>query len=185
MRSRHNRILFGIATLALGAAAATAQAGDRGRGNGYGHDRERDRAYAEVLRVEPIVERVRYTVPVEQCWDEERVTRRGPEKHAIVGALIGAAIGKHVGQVHGERTAGTLGGAVIGAAVGSEIGRDRGGRDVRRDVVRRCETRHEERWDHQVVAYRVDYVYRGRRDVTRLAYDPGRWVRLDDARRYG
>ncbi len=183
MRNKHNRVLTGLATLVLGTAAATAQAGDRGRG--HDHDRGRDRGYAEVLRVEPIVERVRYTVPVEHCWDEERVSRRGSQKHTIVGALIGAAIGKHVGQVHGERTAGTLGGAVIGAAVGSEIGRDRDGRDLRRELVRQCETRHEERWDRKVVAYRVDYVYRGRRDVTRLAYDPGRWVRLDDARRYG
>jgi uncharacterized protein YcfJ len=183
MGSKHN-VLFGLATLVLGAAAATANAGDRGRGHDHDRGRDRDRGYAEVLHVEPIVERVRYTVPVEQCWDEERVSRSGSQKSTIVGALIGAAIGKHVGQVHGERTAGTLGGAVIGAAVGSEVGRNRG-RDVRHEVVRHCETRHEERWDHQVVAYRVDYIYRGRREITRLAYDPGRWVRLDDARRYG
>lgn len=180
---RYNRILTGLATLALGAAAATAQAGDRGRGNAWGNDR--DRGYAEVLHVEPIVERVRYSVPVEQCWNEERIVNKGPAKHVIVGALIGAAIGKHVGQVAGERTAGTLGGAVIGAAVGNEIGRDRGDYRGRREAVQRCETRYEDRWDHQVVAYRVDYVYRGRRDVARLAYDPGRWVRIDDARRYG
>jgi uncharacterized protein YcfJ len=185
MNNTH-RILAGLTTLVLGAVAATAQAGDRGRGHGYGHDRQRDRGYAEVVHVEPIFERVRYTVPVEQCWDEERIVRKGPDRHVIVGALIGAAIGKHVGEVHGARGAGTLGGAVIGAAVGSEISRDRGDyRDARREVVQRCETRYEERWDHQVVAYRVDYVYRGRRDVTRLAYDPGRWVRLDDARGYG
>jgi uncharacterized protein YcfJ len=185
MHNKH-RILISLTTLVLGAAAATAQAGDRGRGNAYGHDRERDRGYAEVLHVEPVFERVRYTVPVEQCWDEERIVRKGADRHVIVGALIGAAIGKHVGQVNGLRGASTLGGAVIGAAVGNEISRDRGEyRDGRREVVRRCETRQEERWDRQVVAYQVDYVYRGRRDVTRLAYDPGRWVRLDDARRYG
>jgi uncharacterized protein YcfJ len=184
MRNTNHSILFGLATLVLGAAAATAQAGDRGRGHDHDRGRGRDRDYAEVLRVEPIVERVRYTVPVEQCWDEERVVRKSSNKSTIVGALIGAAIGKHVGQVHGERAAGTLGGAVIGAAVGSEVGRDRD-RGVRHELVRQCETRLEERWDRQVVAYRVDYIYRGRRDVTRLAYDPGRWVRLDDARRYG
>jgi uncharacterized protein YcfJ len=91
-----------------------------------------------------------------------------------------------VGEFHGDRAAGTVGGALIGAAVGSEIARDRGDyRDGRREVVRRCETREEERWDHQVVAYRVSYVYNGRRDVVRLAYDPGRWFRVDDARRHG
>jgi uncharacterized protein YcfJ len=180
----NNRILIALGALVLGGAAATAQAGDHNR-HRQERDRDRDR-YAEVVRVEPIVERVRYTVPVEQCWDEERIARSGPDHHVIVGALIGAAIGKHVGEIHGDRAAGVVGGALIGAGVGSSIARDRGDyRDGRREIVRHCQTRDEERWDHRVVAYRVSYVYNGRHDVARLAYDPGRWVRLDEARRYG
>jgi uncharacterized protein YcfJ len=171
-----------LIALICGAAAATAQAGDRNR-HRHDHDRGRDRGYAEVVYVEPIHERVRYTVPVEHCWNEERIVG-APSRHVIVGTLIGAAIGKHVGEVHGDRALGTVGGALIGAAVGGNIARDRGDyRDGRREVVRRCETRHEERWDRQVVAYRVSYVYKGRRDVVRLAYDPGRWYRVDDPRR--
>lgn len=172
-----------LIALILGTVAATAEAGDRNR-HRHDHDYGRDR-YAEVVRVEPILERVRYTVPVEHCWDEERIVG-APGRHVIVGTLIGAAIGKHVGDAHGDRALGTVGGALIGAAVGSNIARERGDyRDGRREVVRRCETRHEERWDRQVVAYRVSYVYKGRRDVVRLAYDPGRWYRVDDRHRHG
>jgi uncharacterized protein YcfJ len=165
-----------LITLVLGAAAATAQAGDRNRPR-HDHDRGRDRGYAEVVYVEPIHERVRYTVPVEHCWNEERIVN-APDRHVIVGTLIGAAIGNHVGEAHGDRALGTVGGALIGAAVGSNIARDRGDYRGRRELVRRCEVRHEERWDRQVVAYRVSYVYKGRRDVVRLAYDPGRWYRV-------
>lgn len=172
-----------LIALVLGTVAATAQAGDRNRQR-HDHDHGRDR-YAEVVRVEPILERVRYTVPVEHCRDEERIVS-APGRHVIVGTLIGAAIGRHVGAAHGDRALGTVGGALIGAAVGNNIARERGDyRDGRREVVRRCETRHEERWDRQVVAYRVSYVYKGRRDVVRLAYDPGRWYRLDDRHRHG
>jgi uncharacterized protein YcfJ len=174
-----------LIALVLGTAAAAAQAGDRNR-HRHDHDRGRDGGYAEVVYVEPIHERVRYTVPVEQCWDEERIVSSGPGRHLIVGTLIGAAIGKHVGDAHGDRALGTVGGALIGAAVGSNIARERGDyRDGRREVVRRCETRYEERWDRQVVAYRVSYVYKGRRDVVRLAYDPGRWYRVDERHRHG
>jgi uncharacterized protein YcfJ len=169
-----------LVALILGTMAATAGAGNRhDHDHGRGHDR-----YAEVVRVEPILERVRYTVPVEHCWDEERVVST-PSRHIIVGTLIGAAIGKHVGDAHGDRALGTVGGALIGATVGSNIARERGDYRGRREVVRRCETRHEEHWDQQVVAYRVSYVYKGRRDVVRLAYDPGRWYRVDDRRRHG
>jgi uncharacterized protein YcfJ len=182
----NKKILVTLGALALVAAAASAQAGDRGRHrDDHDHDRAR-RGYAEVVYVEPIHERVRYTVPVEQCWDEERIVSSAPARHVIVGTLIGAAIGKHVGDAHGDRALGTVGGALIGAAVGSNIARERGDyRDGRREVVRRCETRYEERWDRQVVAYRVSYVYRGRHDVVRLAYDPGRWYRVDDPHRHG
>lgn len=182
----NNRILIGLATVVLGAAAAGAQAGDRHR---HDHDRarghDRDRGYAEVLRVEPIVERVRYMVPVEHCWDEQRAYRTGPNGAAIAGGVAGAVIGNHIGR-DANRPVATIAGAVIGAAIGSQIDRDsRDHRRARHETVRRCETRHEERWDRRVVAYRVSYVYRGRHDVVRLAYDPGRRFRVDDVRRYG
>src|SRR5262249_30870466 len=119
------------------------------------------------------------------CWNEERAYRAGPNGAAIAGGVLGAAIGNNIGR--GEnRPVTTIAGAVIGATIGSQIDRNnRDHRGVRYETVRRCETRHEERWDRPGVAYRVSYVYRGRHDVVRLAYDPGRRFRIDDVRRYG
>jgi uncharacterized protein YcfJ len=173
-------------TLALG-ATALAHAGDyRGyddHGRGRDRDRDRDDRYARVVDVDPIIEHVRYSVPVERCWDEERVSRGGANSAAIVGGVVGAALGSHIGR-GADRPASTVAGAVIGAVVGSQVARnDRPA--ARREIVQRCETTYEERWDERVVGYRVAYQYRGRLDTTRLAYDPGRWVRIEDARRRG
>lgn len=177
----NKRILTALATLVLGVVAAGAQAGDR-HSRGRGHDHDHDRGYADVVRVEPIFQRVRYVVPVEHCWNEQVVYRSGPSGGAIIGGVLGAAVGSNIGR-RSDRPATTIAGAVIGAAIGSQVDRD--GRHVRHDTVRRCETRHEEHWDRQVVAYRVSYVYQGCHDVVQLAYDPGRRLRLDDARRRG
>jgi uncharacterized protein YcfJ len=191
----NNRILAGFAALVLGATALTAQAGDRGdrdydddRNGRYDrdwddhrHHRDHDRR-ARVVDVDPIYQRVRYTVPVEHCWDE-RARYRGDADRAgaaIVGGAVGAVIGHRIGE---GRDVATVAGAIAGAAIGSELAAD--GRKLRHGYVRRCEVRHEERFDRRVVAYRVTYVHRGRRDVARLAYDPGRYVEIADIRRRG
>ncbi len=36
----------------------------------------------------------------------------------------------------------------------------------------------EERFDERVAGYRVTYEYNGRRQVTQLPYDPGRYLRV-------
>ena len=78
------------------------------------------------------------------------------------------------------RTAATLGGAVIGAAVGNELSKSDSRRDrrPRYEQVERCRTAYEERFDERVAGYRVTYEYNGRRQVTQLAYDPGRYLRV-------
>lgn len=179
-------ILVAIATLALGVAASAAQAGSDHRGDRR-HDRDNDRGYARVVDVKPIYEQVRYRVPVQHCWDERREYRGrngGDAGAAIVGGVAGAMIGNAIGR--GEnRAAATVGGAVAGAIIASELADDGHRHRGRYEVVRRCETRHEERWDRRVAGYRVTYVYDGRRATTRLAYDPGKRLRLSDARRWG
>jgi uncharacterized protein YcfJ len=177
----NRKIIAAAATLALGLLAGGAQAGDRDhRDRGHGHGR----GYADVVQVDPVYERVRYVVPVEHCWNEEVAYRTASNGGAVVGGVIGAVVGSNIGRGD-DRPATTLIGAAIGAAIGNQVARDRDDRRVRYDIVRRCETRHEERWDRRVVAYRVTYVYRGRHDVVRLAYDPGRRLRVDDVRRRG
>jgi uncharacterized protein YcfJ len=184
----NHKILIGLTTtLALGAAAAAQAGHGHGNGNGYayGHDRG-DRDVARVVQVQPLVERVRYSVPVEECWDEQRVRRAGggSASGAIVGGVVGAMVGSTVG--HGDdRQVATVGGALLGAAIGSQVGDGRRDyRAPRREVRQRCEVHEETRWDERVVGYRVTYVYNGRRDVTRLSYDPGRYFRLADAREW-
>jgi uncharacterized protein YcfJ len=129
-----------------------------------------------------LYERVRYREPVQQCWIEERRGgyRSDPVGAAIVGGAMGAVIGSHISRGDG-RTAATLGGAVVGAALGSELARKdarQGYRDSGYGAVERCHTRHEVRYDERIVAYRVTYSYHGRRQVTRMAYDPGRYVQV-------
>jgi uncharacterized protein YcfJ len=180
----NNRIRIALTGLVLGTAAASAQAGDHHwRDEGYGH--ERDTRYARVVDVDPVFERVRYTVPEQNCWNEERAYAAGPSGAAVIGGAVGAVVGHNIGS-GADRPATTFAGALIGAVIGSQFARDeRDHRDLRRETVQRCETRLQEHWDRRVVAYRVTYEFRGRRDVVCLAYDPGGWLRMDDARRHG
>ena len=174
----NSRILAAGAALALAlsqAALADPGRGDRGRGRDWDSGRDSD-AYARVIGVEPVFERVRYSVPVEDCWVESRY-RGSPDKTsaAIVGGAVGALIGNNIGRGDGRRAA-TLGGAFVGAVLGSEAAR--GARGPRHEEVQRCQTRYEERFDERVAGYRVTYVYDGRRGVTRLPYEPGRYIRV-------
>lgn len=169
----NSRILVGITVLAFGAASLSAQAGPPGHKKGHGYDQ------ARVVKVEPMIERVRYSVPVQQCWNEERAyapARSDRTGAAIVGGAVGAIVGSAVGRGD-TRTVATLGGAALGAAVGSELAR-KDHRGPRYETVQHCRTRHEQRVEERVTAYRVTYVYNGRRETTRMSYDPGRYVRV-------
>jgi uncharacterized protein YcfJ len=176
-----NRILISAVALAITAASGSALA-DNGKHRGERDRGDRDVDYARVLQVEPMLERVRYTVPVEQCWTEERVHRESRPVNAgaaLFGGAIGAILGNTIGRGDDRRVA-TLGGAVVGAAIGNELGKGdrRDYREPRYEQVQQCRTRYEERFDERVAGYRVTYEYNGRRQVTQLAYDPGRYLRV-------
>ena len=174
----NSRILATGAAIALALSQAAVADHDHGRGRGErGWDRDRDDAYARVIDVQPLYEQVRYSVPVESCWVEGR--ERGYSDRtsaAIVGGAVGALIGNNIGRGEGRRAA-TVGGAFVGAVLGSEAAR-RYARGPRYEEVQRCQTRYEERFDERVAGYRVTYVYDGRRGVTRLPYEPGRYIRV-------
>ena len=84
------------------------------RAGGRGSD------YARVLDVTPLVERVRYSEPVEQCFEvarpERRVDRNGS---TVLGGVIGAVVGSQFGAGDGRRAA-TVAGALLGGAVGRD-----------------------------------------------------------------
>lgn len=172
----NSRILATGAALAL--ALSQAALADHGHGRGRDRDAGYDReTYARVIDVEPVYERFSRSVPVENCWVESR-ERGYPSRAsaAIAAGAVGALIGNQIGRGDGRRAA-TLGGAFLGAVLGSEASRhnDRG---PRYEEVQRCRTRYEEQFDERVAGYRVTYEYDGRRGVTRLPYEPGRYIRV-------
>lgn len=113
--------------------------------------------YADVVRVTQ--------VGSNDCRYDEGRERDSDTDGKIVGAIVGGLVGNQVGSGSG-RTVATVGGAVAGAAIGGKIDRnnDRGRRSDRG-----CAD----------TAYRVDYRWDGDVRSTRLAYHPGRSVRVN------
>jgi uncharacterized protein YcfJ len=146
-------------------------------------DRDGAYEYARVVDVQPLTTRVRVSTPQRDCWDETRVDDRynGPRTSAggaLLGAVIGGVIGHQIGSGRG-RDAATAAGAVIGAGIGHRQAERNADRPPPREyTVQRCDTRYSDHWEERVDAYRVTYVYNGRRQVTELPYRPGDRIRV-------
>ena len=125
-------------------------------------------AWADVLRVDPIYDRVRTSNPREVCDNvpvERHVDNGNRAAGTVIGAIVGGVLGSTVGKGDGRRAA-TVAGAVVGGAVGNNAAR---GDDRYYDgVERHC----------RVVAYDVQYRYRGDVYMSRLNYDPGDRLRV-------
>jgi uncharacterized protein YcfJ len=195
-----NKWVVGLVATAVAAVmSAGASAGERyddrydgrydARYDQVRHDDGYD--FAKVIDVQPLISRVRVSTPQRECWDETRVDgggyRNGPLPRsnaggALLGAVIGAAIGNQIGSGSGRRAA-TVGGAVVGAAIGSREADKRNAQygrpgPAREYTVERCQTRYQDEWQERVDAYRVTYVYNGRRQVTEMPYHPGDRIRV-------
>jgi uncharacterized protein YcfJ len=138
--------------------------------------------YADVLRVDPVFETVRYREPREECYDQPvSVRERGggdPTGGTVIGAIIGGVIGNQVGSGSGRRAA-TAAGAVIGGSIGHNVDRNNGGPDrVYESNERRCRVVDVEREDRRIAGYDVEYRYKGDVFVSRLDYDPGNKLRV-------
>lgn len=200
------KVVVGVLTAALAIASTAASTGalaqDRRYDDQYDsrHDRYDDRHdprddsrygdegaydYARVVDVQPLTTRVRVSTPQRECWDEVRHDDRGygngPRSSAggaLLGAVIGGVIGNQIGSGRG-RDAATAAGAVIGAGIGHRQAERRNGNPPPREyTVQRCETRYQSQYEERVEAYRVTYVYNGRRQVTELPYNPGERIRV-------
>ncbi|MEO7773569.1 MAG: glycine zipper 2TM domain-containing protein [Steroidobacteraceae bacterium] len=188
-----SKLVKGVVVSAMavvGQSALAAGPHDFNRHNDRNFDRGYD--YARVVDVDPIVNRMRVSVPTQQCWNEERYESGGYRQSSprqsssagatLVGGLLGAVVGNQFGHGDGRRAA-TVAGAVLGAAVGSQTAASRGQRDdyydepIRRDV-ERCQTHYEDRVEERIEGYRVSYVYNGRRYTTQMPYDPGNRIRI-------
>jgi uncharacterized protein YcfJ len=150
---------------------------------------------ARVTSVRPVHERI--PVAREECYnetqrvyEERRVTRSdtgaaiGPG--TVLGAVVGGVIGHQFGNSSGGRDRGTAAGAIVGGLVGNQVDRDRGNAgpgsttEVERVPVdrnvERCRTVNEVR--EATLGYDVEYEVLGRRFMTRMPHDPGRFVRV-------
>lgn len=138
--------------------------------------------YAEVLRADPIYQRVIYREPEERCEDDvvyERVEGRtgGNTAGTVLGAIIGGAVGNQIGSGSG-RAAATVGGAVAGGVIGNRTGGNRG--DVYRgeEVRPGCRVVEVERESRELVGYEVEYRHKGDVYISRLNHDPGQRLQV-------
>ena len=137
--------------------------------------------HATVLDVEPIVERVRTTVPRERCWFETVRERRHASSSSapLVGALVGGALGNAVGHRKRNKQVGAIVGAVLGGAIAHDISRHSTrytpARRVRREV---CEVVEETRYRARPSGFLVTYRYAGKTYRDRMDDQPGETIRV-------
>lgn len=164
-----------LATLSLALLATTGAAvADRGHGRPEGFTTR-----AKVLASTPVYETI--NEPRRECWVERvgyetRTTREGGAGGAVLGAIAGGLIGSTVGKGDGRVAAAAVG-AATGAVVGDRM--QQGGtryESVPQDV-ERCRTT--DNFRDVIAGYDVRYRFEGREYVTRMPYDPGRWLTLN------
>jgi uncharacterized protein YcfJ len=137
--------------------------------------------YAQVLRADPVYERVVFNETREDCEGDAVYQRVGPRQAStgsvggtVIGAVVGGVLGNQVGKGDG-RTAATVGGAVIGGAIGNRAGSGGGtgygygGQEVRPG----CRVVEVQREEDQLIGYDVEYRYKGDVYMSRLDNDPG------------
>ena len=136
-------------------------------------------AWADVLRVDPVYDRVQASAPHEECEDvpvDHRVdSGNNNAAGTVIGAIVGGVLGNTVGKGDGRKAA-TVAGAVVGGAVGHGVATQ----DDRyyTGPERRCHMVQEAAEERRIVGYDVQYRYRGDVYMSRLDYDPGERMRV-------
>jgi uncharacterized protein YcfJ len=140
--------------------------------------------WADVLRVDPVYGDDA-SPPQQPCYDEQvpvadpggaaAQNKRGV--FTAIGAFVGGILGNQFGRGKG-RAAATVAGAVAGGAVGNNIAAADEGEEPRPQykTVRHCPPAATSQ--RKVVAYDVEYRYRGDVYSSRLVYDPGDRLRV-------
>ena len=141
--------------------------------------------WAAVLRVDPVYDEPvaeATAAPQQECWDEQVPVGTGSGANAdngkrtvatMIGAVVGGLLGNQVGKGDGRRAA-TVAGAVAGGMVGNQVATER----PQYTTQRRCRPLGGAAGPRHVIAYDVEYRYRGEVFTSRLAYDPGDRVRV-------
>lgn len=132
---------------------------------------------AKVTHVDPIIEVAQIPRERRECWDEEvsgsQVHRSGGG--LLAGAIIGGVIGHNIGNSR-NRGATTAVGTLIGATIGHE--QDHDYTTPYGYTEQRCRVSTDYIEEQRTLGYRVSYQYQGEVYTTRMARDPGHYVRL-------
>jgi uncharacterized protein YcfJ len=135
-------------------------------------------AWADVLRADPVYERVPAGSAHEECEDvpvDHRADNGNRAAGTVLGAMVGGVLGSTVGKGDG-RTAATVAGAVAGGAVGNNIAANNDQNSP--PAQRQCRMVQDAPDGRRIVAYEVQYRYRGDVYMSRLNYDPGDRLRI-------
>lgn len=134
--------------------------------------------WADVLRVDPIYRTVRVAHPQQQCYQQPVVREETHNRTAgtVLGAIVGGVLGNTIGKGDGRKAA-TVAGAVAGGAIGNRVGSNSDSRTYE-GTQTRCENVNTVSEERRIVAYSVEYRYRGDVYVSRLPYDPGDRLRI-------
>lgn len=121
---------------------------------------EREERYATVIGTDPVRESSTTSTPQQVCEDVA-VQQRQPERDGnvggtVAGALIGGLVGNQVGGGDGRKAA-TAAGAVAGGFIGNRVDRNHVGGQVVNRVDRRCRTVNSTSTSSRTVAWNVTY----------------------------
>ncbi|MDG2088824.1 MAG: glycine zipper 2TM domain-containing protein [Arenicellaceae bacterium] len=142
--------------------------------------------YAKVVRVNPVIESVRISEPVEKCWVESQPVHNSYSNNGynsstpnIVGAIIGGVIGNQFGSGRGKGLA-TIAGAVLGGSVANDVKhKNRYNRSVSSSRnVERCGVTQQQHREERIVAYDVSYRYNGGVYHTQMDHPPGDEIKV-------
>lgn len=135
--------------------------------------------FAEVLRADPIFQRVILREEEQRCDDEavyERIESNGGNRAGtVLGAIIGGVVGNQIGSGSG-RVAATVGGAVVGGAIGNRSGEQQG--RVVEEVRPGCRIVEVERESRELIGYEVEYRHKGDVYISRMNHDPGNRLQI-------
>ena len=132
-------------------------------------------AWAEVLRVDPVYAAAGQAPP-ERC--HSRPVTREDHDHTggtVLGAIVGGVLGSTVGKGDGRKAA-TVAGAVAGGAIGNRVSAAHDRNYTTQETA--CRPIDHYAPSQQIVAYDVEYRYRGEVYMSRLPYDPGERLRV-------
>ena len=141
--------------------------------------------WADVLRVDPIydnAEQAPVEPPHEECYEQQTEQPPPPPDNragaTVLGAIVGGVIGHSIGRGHGRSTA-TAAGVVAGAAIGNSVAAQADQSEAEPpEIERHCRIVESPPPPRHVIAYDVEYRYRGELYMSRMKFDPGDRVRV-------